>query len=138
MQLNWKDTIQIEIVLFNAFKMRIVIKAVQICIITAFSLVPMNDFICSNCLMSRKKISTCHLLLYNSPMVLGDQLNWFVISSMTCLFSSSQTDTRLNLPGYLLLDDSFFKQMISSFKICWCLLSCKSFSFSFTFFNPNR
>ena len=110
--------------------MRIVIKAVQICIITAFSLVPMNDFICSNCLMSRKKISTCHLLLYNSPMVLGDQLNWFVISSMTCLFSSSQTDTRLNLFGYLLLDDSFFKQMISSFNMCWCLFSGRSFSFS--------
>ena len=105
---------------FNAFKMRIVIKAVQICIITAFSLVPMNDFICSNCLMSRKKISTCHLLLYNSPMVLGDQLNWFVMSSMTWLFSSSQRDTHLNWPGYLLLDDSFFKQIISPFIICWC------------------
>jgi len=50
-------------------------------------------------------------------MVLGDQLNWFVMSSMTRLFSSSQTDTRLNLTGYLLLDNSFFKKMISSFQI---------------------
>ena len=71
---------------FNAFRIRMVIKAVQIWVITAFSEVPINDFICSNCLMSLKNISTCHLLLYNSPIVLGDQWNWFVINSITCLF----------------------------------------------------
>ena len=86
---------------FNAFRMRMVIKAVQTWIITAFSDVPINDFIWSNCFMSLKKISTCHLLLYNSAMVLEDQQNWFVISSITCWFSSSQTATRLNFFGYL-------------------------------------
>ena len=68
---------------FNAFRIRMVIKAVQIWIITAFSDVPINDLICNNCLISLKNISTCHLLLYNSPIVLGDQLKWFVIISIT-------------------------------------------------------
>src|SRR5690606_23269592 len=48
---------------FSAFRMRMVIKAVQICIITAFSLVPMKDFMCNCCFMSLKKISTSHLAL---------------------------------------------------------------------------
>jgi hypothetical protein len=105
MQLTWKDTIQISIEILLLLRSELVIKAVQIFLISAFSFVPMNDLILSNCLMSRKKISTCHLLFQSSQILLGIQLNWFVISSITCLFSSSQTDTRLNLPGYLLLDD---------------------------------
>jgi hypothetical protein len=105
MQLTWKDTIQISIEILLLLISELVIKAVQIFLISAFSFVPMNDLILSNCLMSRKKISTCHLLFQSSQILLGIQLNWFVISSITCLFSSSQTDTRLNLPGYLLLDD---------------------------------
>src|SRR5699024_7688076 len=48
---------------FNAFRIRMVIKAVHICIITAFWLVPMKDFMCNCCLISLKKISTCHLAL---------------------------------------------------------------------------
>jgi hypothetical protein len=68
----------------NAFRINIVIRAVHICIITAFSLVPTNDFMCNNCLMSLKNISICQRLLYSSDIVLQDHVIWFVISSMVC------------------------------------------------------
>lgn len=41
---------------FRYFRTRIVIRAVHICIITAFSLVPINDLICSNCFISLKNL----------------------------------------------------------------------------------
>jgi hypothetical protein len=47
----------------RAFKMSIVISAVHICIITAFSVVPIKDLICKFCLISLKKISICQRLL---------------------------------------------------------------------------
>src|SRR5699024_5601990 len=83
----------------SAFSIKMVISAVHIWIITAFSDVPTKDLICRSCFRSRKNISTIHLLRYSSPMVLADQVNWFVISSTTCLCSSFHTATRLSLLG---------------------------------------
>lgn len=48
---------------FKAFNINIVINAVHTWMRTAFLLVPMNDFMWRSCLISRKKISTSHLLL---------------------------------------------------------------------------
>jgi hypothetical protein len=110
---------------FNAFRMRIVINAVHISIITAFSLVPINDFMWSSCLIPLKNISTCHLPLYNSLIVLGYHVCWFMINSITCLFSSSRTDILLNRFEYLFLkvqlesDDTkvWVRWMLSNYRV---------------------
>jgi len=77
---------------FNAVSISIVIKAVYIWTITAILLVPINDLICSNCLMPLKKISTSQRLLYSSAMVLHDHFNWLVIGSMICFFSPTSLE----------------------------------------------
>ena len=47
-----------------------------------------------------KKISICHLCLYNSAMVEAAQEKLLEIISMVCLFSLSQIATLLNFFGY--------------------------------------
>lgn len=54
---------------FSQHRSSIVASAVHICVSTALRDVPMKLFIFSNCLMFLKKISICHLALYNSAIV---------------------------------------------------------------------
>lgn len=49
------ETCQLNLAIaFGAFEIRMVVKAVQICVITAFSVLPMNVLMWSNCLISQK------------------------------------------------------------------------------------
>lgn len=92
---------------FNALSISMVMSAVQICISTAFSLVPINVFICSSCFISLKNISICQRLLYSSAMVLASHLKLLVISSIVCLFSSSHMAILRNCFGTCLLSYGF-------------------------------
>ena len=68
---------------FNQHRSSIVASAVHICVSTALRDVPMKLFIFNNCLMLLKKISICHLALYNSAIVEAASLKLLVSNCTT-------------------------------------------------------
>ena len=61
--------------------MSMVAKAVQICISTAFLVVPIKLLILSNCLRLRKNTSMSHLTLYSAAIVEAASVKLLVSSS---------------------------------------------------------
>ncbi len=68
----------------------------KICDLQAFSVVPINVFICKFCLINLKNVSINHRLLYNSAMVVALHSKLLVIKTIVLSSSSIYTATRRN------------------------------------------
>lgn len=97
--------------------------AVQIFIITAFSVVPAKDLIFKLLFNSLKKISMSNQRLYISEIVYAVQEKLFVINSNVTSFSLSQTSILLSFSGYFSRVSYTNKSISSSFRISGCLFS---------------
>ncbi len=89
----------------RAFNINMVISAVHICIITAFSLVPIKDLICSSCFISLKNLCKAfHKFFRESKQYLN-----LGKSRSTC-FDAQIADATISLSQYIIL--SFHRRIL--------------------------